>query len=116
MNGFSDDELKASQSKFTTLHTVSILMGTKAEKVNRMGSTVTTGHERRLNQNERLIFSSHFMLCSCSLINDPIFLCQNFTIKWHWAYDGKFRSEDKEQRNKFFKNFLYENDLKSFLF
>ena len=85
--------------KFMTLHIVSIWMGTKAGKVNRMASKVITGQRRRLNQNERLfiLFFSHFVLCSCSLINDPISWCQNFTIKWQWDYDGKFRSGDKKK-------------------
>lgn len=52
---WSGNELKASQSKFMILHTISILMGIKAEKVNRMASKVITGQKRRLNQNERLI-------------------------------------------------------------
>lgn len=85
--------------KFMILHTVSIWMGTKAGKVNRMASKVITGQRRRLNQNKRLFyfFFSHFVLCSCSLINDPISWCQNFIIKWQWDYDGKFRSGDKKK-------------------
>lgn len=42
--------------KFMILHTVSIWMGTKAGKVNRMASKVITGQRRRLNQNERLFY------------------------------------------------------------
>ena len=38
-----------------TLHAVSIWMGTKAGKVNRMASKVITGQRRRLSQNERLL-------------------------------------------------------------
>lgn len=85
-----------------TLHTVSIWMGTKAGKVNRMASKVITGQRRRLNQNERLLlvfiyFFQPFCPMFCSLINDPISRCQNFVIKWQWDYDIKFRSGDKKK-------------------
>lgn len=111
---WAGNELKASQSKFMILHTVSILMGTKAE-VNRMASKGITGQKRRLNQHERLIlffYFSHFMLCSCSPINDPISWCQKFITKQQRDCDGYFRSRDMNKGVNSYFLFLYRNDSK----